>query len=1682
MKLCKRLFLVLALALVVILPVSCIEQGAHVHTYGDWTMTVLPTETTPGKAVRVCTVDGHEMKMSVAALTDTSVWTVEEEVVSTCTEEGKIVYSSVFGKVEIAKELQEHEFTEWTILVEPTLTTVGKISRTCKYGETEETELAVLTDETVWTVSETVEPTCQSEGKVVYTSVWGDITVTTEKLSHEYEDWILSVEPTLTTVGKATRYCQLGGETEEVDVPALTDEAVWTVSETVEPTCQAEGKAVYTSIYGSVTIILEKADHEYSEWNITTIPTMDNAGKAERTCKYGETEEVDIPALTDETVWTVQEIIAPTYTQEGTTIYTSVYGDVNVVIEKLSLPFAGKTYHAFEINSRYNFGVISPASMSGVVVTFDENGTTVATSSYPFNSITTVAIVDETTGEISFTTSSSVYKGYMDFESGVMVRSWGSSYSDTIVLVPTDSAITLANCTGTSWDKAVAFVYNDGAVVCSAFIYQEIAYFGVSFEDEKGTELQVSDIANAPAVYVRNASGEFIEAFVNNGSNFVVSDRLEGTYTQGEHTLVVSGYGKATYDGVEGSYVVATEGALYTIALTVEGTYYEVTLNKDEYTCVVDKPMVTIAFETGDKASVPTVEVNKNSSFVLPVPTNETYVFKGWYLDAACTMAVGEEFVPTEDVILYASWAEKVIVNLVGVLEGDPTQLLLGVGDVIGEFLPVYSIDEVNMKKFEGWYLDADFTNSLPTDAELTLNDSGVTVYAKWADLPAYVGNYVGVEVWGKNYGNSSKKVLSIDAEGNMSGLKTGIIVSYDPETQKITYKSSATATTTDSFYFDEATGVIAGLYSSNTIGYDCYIFTKYQTEEDFKLAANYAVNAPITPESTVTNYYARFANLNTKLGQINIFMYNNYIYSNIIIENIAGEEMTISEIGTSKSVVVRDAETREIIIALASVGDSFEAQSKTVLLDAYFGTYTNGEEAITLDGTGNITYGEKTGTYTKVENASYEFDVYFNDNTEYYQLTLDGETFTMVKPMITIEFVVGEGHVAIESITWNMNTQVTLPDGSEDGYVFNGYFFDQAYTQKVSETFIPTEDTVLYAKHSLPAIVTIVLNNGEEDQQIIYSVGDITNIERPSYAKHIFLGWFTTSAFEEGTEWTSGEAIFEDVVIYAKWEDAPIYNNTYLPIELTGTVANGAVSSFYTRTAAILAIDEYGHASCTAYPFRGEWDVVEYNEEAGTLVLRSSSDSYKGYIDKTTGIIVITKASGESAVFGEVIVLTPFETNTSSDCVSSSYWNSGLTRVIEYTYDGTTYRIFVNKDQVYFNVTFTDVLGLPVDGKAAYKAAILNVYDKDGELLAKFGYNSTIETMQELDGYEGSYTNTTAGEGLKGTLELNGIREAILNGVKGTYDLPEEEEATFMFDVYIQGIYYEVSVDKETGTYTIAKPMVTLSFNAADKASDMTITTNKYISISLPVLENPEFAFMGWYKDPEFNQKVEGDTYRPTQNETLYAKWAQKLTLTLVYQNALETKVVSCIAGVDLNMSQYSPDPAYLNGMLFKGWYTDESCTIPFTAETITESTQLYALWETTEPFTIKTTGSTGVSTDNTLKFTFDATEGAWVSGNQDEDSSKSVITITAIAEVTVTFSYKVSSEARWDKLFIKLNGSTEKEESGTVDYTEFSITLSAGDKLEISYEKDSSGKSGSDSVWIKDLTIAGQVITEIA
>ena len=1100
-----------------------------------------------------------------------------------------------------------HKYGEWTFVVEPTETTAGVAARKCECDHVDKVEVPTLTDTKVWACV-VVDPTCTVDGSKTYTSKYGKVVVTLEKTGHSYGEWTFVVEPTETTAGTVAKVCPKCNDRQEVEVAALTDASVWSVTE-VLPTCQKAGSRTYVSEYGTVVVELPKEEHVYGEWTLVTEPTETATGSATRTCKYGETDTVTVPALTDASVWSVKSLTL-SYNEKGEKVYTSVYGEVSVEVAKLVAPYDNKTYSSVLFDARgtdsqtFKYGITTvETAWANAIISLNGNGEGEGTA-YPFRGQIKIIMEDEKTGKVRFiqtpyktiTTGGSedpyypydpydpydpgygtvttevvldhenaeTFVAYVDFASGLLVRANDGLFNRLLFCTPFEVNASTSAFSTSCWNDAIAIQYTYNETVYSVFYYKGVVYFGVSFVDAEGNALTAEECYNAVYVCVKDASGNVIEKFGYNGTELVVLDGNEGTYTNAEETIVVSGFGTVTLNGVSGTYTVLSDNKL---GVYVSEAYYEVQLNKETATYTSVKPMVTINFITGEYATLDpaTVSANINVKYVLPTLTNDLYKFKGWYYDEACTKAVGSEFVPTENVTLYALWKAKVVINLVGVADGDASTLYLGEGDKIGDFLPKYGLDLANRRIFKGWYLDSEFENTLPEEAAVTVDDTDITIYAKWDELPAYYGTYYGTEAYNAGYGNYGGKKLIIDENGNISGQVTGIVVSYDKATQKIEWKTSATATTKDAFYFDEETGVIAGIYSKGEIGNDYYIFST-ETPSDGKIVANFGVKAPKYPGSSTTGYFAQFVTINTKLGVKTLFLYNNHIYNNVSVATSTGEEFTnIKDIKNAKTVVVKELTTSEVLIALSAVNDTFGTGSNTKLLDEYYGTYTNGSETIELDGCGVIKYGSKTGTYTKVTSGEYGFDVYLENNTEYYRLTLDTEnnTFVLVMPKATISFVVGEGHTEIASISCNINVPVKLPSGEDAGYVFNGWFYDQEFTKAVPANLVITEDITLYAKYSNPAKLTIVYNDGvTENTEIIYSVGDIAKVEKPKYAKHRFIGWYTTEECAAGSEWTSGTQINADTIIYAKWEIAPIYNAIYVPVEFTKTEKNGGVGA----------------------------------------------------------------------------------------------------------------------------------------------------------------------------------------------------------------------------------------------------------------------------------------------------------------------------------------------------------------------------------------------------------------------------------------------------------------------------------------------------------------------------------------
>ena len=773
----KKILAILVLTFTMVaLLASCFPdvQDNHEHEYTNWNIQTSPTEENPGTALGTCTCGETEEK-EIPALTDADVWT-KEVTPATHTSAGSIVYTSTYGTVEIALEIIAHEWN-YTLTAEPTEDAEGQAEKSCKCGATETVAVPALSDASVWSGEVTSAPSHLAEGEKVYTSeLYGTVKVVLPKNEdHSYGAWTVITAPTEIEKGIAKHTCECGDE-EVVEVPAFIDTSVWSSKVTVEPTHTAEGEKVYTSeLYGSYTVAVPKTDdHSYGEWTITADPTETATGTAERKCICNDVDTAIVPVLTDATVWTATVTTPATYNAAGVMTYSSIYGTVEAAITKLVAPYDGKTYTNLVFDGELedsNKVVVAQDTWSNATLTLDANGFGFCTS-YPYRGFTQITMVDAATGRIDITIydittdeegnsvpnseSYITYPAYVDFETGIIVRTRNATFDYVVLYTPFEAEPSSDSAVASSWNgDAMAITYTANDIAYNVFCTTEKAYIGVSFTDMAGAAVTADACYNAPYVYVKDAAGNAIASYGYDGAKQTALDGYEGSYANTENgELFLSGFGTLTLNGVSGTYTVDNDGV--NVYLNDDNGnvayYYLAVLDGDAYT--IEMPMVNVSFVTGGYAEQAPIEFNKNVPQTLPTYTNPTMTFKGWFYDEACTQPVEATFIPTSDITLYAQWKAKVVINLIGTVGDDANVIYLGEGDVIGDFLPTYGLDEVNYRRFVAWYVDANGNGELDgedfaLDLETTIGaeDTGATVIAKWDNLPAYYGTYYGSEI-----------------------------------------------------------------------------------------------------------------------------------------------------------------------------------------------------------------------------------------------------------------------------------------------------------------------------------------------------------------------------------------------------------------------------------------------------------------------------------------------------------------------------------------------------------------------------------------------------------------------------------------------------------------------------------------------------------------------------------------------------------------------------------------------------------------------------------------------------------------------------------------------------------------------------------------------------------------------
>lgn len=1788
----SKLLLVLVLALVAVMAlVACDKTPVHEHAYGGWTIETAPTASAEGTATRKCAC-GEKETATLASLSDTSVWTVSNNVPATHTQDGCTVYTSQYGTVVVTLgKLTDHKYGAWEITVKPDLTTAGKAKRTCECGDIDEVDVPALENASVWTAATVVRASHDEEGLVRYTSVYGTVEKTVAKGEHSWSSWKIVTAPTATVKGEAARFCTTNGckSTETAELPVLTDTTVWTASVTAE-TCTTPEITTYTSVYGTVTVETAAAnghnfqvsaivteptctekgsatikctvcdceetkeiaalghDFEHGTWVINTIITGEEDTKHIRKCSrcdevstslmyrkdhnfgepvykvseymseyhtvtayytctdcgYSKSESID-EFLENESAWAKGEETLADYNNEGRVTYTYKKDNtqITIVTPKLVAPYDGKTYGVIEIDGATDPDEIPDRVINGYArsahVTLDETGKGTGVGGYPFNGNVSVVMEDPATGKVKVISGNTNFTGYVDAETGIIVCARDTSFDFVFLLTPYEENTNADNVKASVFAGTLAIDYS---VNCdmgakhsfSIFSTDNGVYFGVRFNN--GTaDISASECFAAENLVVFDKDGNKIKGFKKVDGTTTALDGYEGTYTNSAdatESVVIDGIGGLVINGtVNGVYTKAADADYFEVYVVdgsgVKTAYYHVTISGDKYTKVAKN--ATVKFTSAEGTAPADATVFANIDYVLaPMADTETKKFMGWKRAGSEEIITSVKPAIDEEINLEAVWADKVKINIVDSVGGNKTAYI-GNGDMIATALPAYEIEKTvspdNTKYFVCWYIDAngngafDAGEAIDVETEITTTDNGITVVANWADSCALAGTYYGQEVYNAGYG-SKQANIAISVTGMISGKKTGKIIAYDATTGKVTWnekKSNGTYQTEEYyFWYDAETEVIAGIYNDKNIGNDYYILSTANTE------TNYSVNEKFGVKNYADNdnWSIQLVNINTVVGARNILLYNNHIYNNIVISDAQGNALAISAIKEAKTLVVKDAASNEVIVSVAAVDAKFGTGSKTQALDEYFGTYTcEGQGNLVLDGVGNFVWGSKNGTYTLKDATAKTFDAYVvvdGKNTEYYVITLDttAKTYVAAEQKVTVTYTSTTitPNEDISAVTVWKNVEFTLKALTNADNMFRGWYVEGAEETLYNGAYTATADVTLIAKWDTKFTFTAVYNDGTTANLVKeYGEGDKVNVEKPVWKKHKFDGWFTTATFDAGTEWTSGTAITANVTVYAKWSDAEAYYNDYSGVEIYGTNANGSTSSKY--AGGTVSITAEGKVTGAGYMSRLTGVISNYDKAAGTLTI----NGYSAYIDATTGIIIVDK--NKKGTFNEVFFLNPYESSSSTNAFSSSYWNSGKTRVIEYTFDGTTYKVFVHEGKVYFNVQFKSALteGTDVAGENAYQAELLCVLDSEGNLLFKFAYDGT--TMVALDGYEGKYTATNVGE-----VELDGVKTIKFGGNTGTY-AKAAEGAGYTFDVYMtegeNTVYYRVTVEKSGMTCTVEKPMVTITYNTNGVIPVETLVAseskNMNVAYALPVLTNADKVFRGWYVSTDASMTLVSENYVPTADVTLVAKWDDKVTLTVVYNNnGLENVVLPYGAGDEIDLSEYVP--GYTNGKAFVKWYVLNGDVKEDLPATISTNMTVYCEWVDTPPYTFTTSDS--------YKFTY--ADGVWTSGNKGANSSKSSFKITALDNITVTFQYFCESESdyRWDWLSIQKNGTQiykdGGDKKGNIVYSEVvTVELKAGETLEFIYAKDNSTDKGLDCAMIKDLTINGMAVTEM-
>lgn len=754
--------------------------------------------------------------------------------------------------------------------------------------------------------------------------------------------------------------------------------------------------------------------------------------------------------------------------------------------------------------------------------------------------------------------------------------------------------------------------------------------------------------------------------------------------------------------------------------------------------------------------------------------------------------------------------------------------------------------------------------------------------------------------------------------------------------------------------YVDKTTGVIVVGTSKNEekIGSGNYVFvpSDENIEESAIVSSGAGNNMPKAMTVTLKNGTA-----------VSVIVYDGKVEFGVTFADIAGNALVASDLKE-----LRDLAEGFTFIVKKSGADVVAYGVKNgeiVKLGLYYGVYEGGEGApvLTLDGMGEAKLGEKVGSYV-VKDEKVELTFVDGDGLvgEFYYVTFADGKYTAIKPMSEVSFNVGEGHDGKETVKVNTFTVFKLADhklADTATQLFKGWKLNG---ELIATDYITVEeDITLEAVWAAKITVTFKYeDNGahaDETDTTLYANDTVTVKEvNFEFDGKVFAGWFTKNENGEfDTQITTGTALTDDVVLYAKWIEKSPFAGTYTVVRLN---SSGSVSLYNSATTK-LVVDNFGNADIQGYNGFSYGSKVAFAFANGsttvleiTCVSSYSTSKYYAIYDAATGIIA--RASGSADLnTDDMFVFIPFDENyKTSDFAAYGFNAGGYRKILSFndkTAENAARNVYTNANALYVNASFKDF-----DGNAVAVADIknaLNLFVYNGEtLVEEFAKNSSGSFVTAIDEYKGRYADFN---GILGQLFFNGAGVAKLGDEVGTYTQTETG-----FDVYLSNntVYYSVELiaDGETTMYIAEQPTVKITYNYMGHGVDKEEEVAK--NVQYTVTEKPTaegFKFWGWFEDEGLTTAAK-TTYTPVEDKILYAKWTAAVTLKFDYNGQGTEAVVVADKYVGDNVSGIPAVAADVKfgEKVFAGWFLkhdDGSFGEEASTSTVLEGdTTYYAKW----------------------------------------------------------------------------------------------------------------------------------------